>query len=239
MGIINWRVVIVGEGLARLDKLMKKVEEGAGLLYRTAVWRQYDRVACKKLKRKSWYGANVETVVFVQATRNEVLRKAVQAEADKSELRIRIVEKGGRNRKSVLQRSDVKPDKICNDPSCVVCLTSDKERCREENSGHLVECMQCEEINVQAIIHGETGRCARIRCGEHHRDLKNKAPRSNLYEHIVAIHDGDTDTKFKYEVVKVFQKDVLSRQLQEGMRIENQTGISLNSQNEWQAPAVI
>ena len=60
-----------------------------------------------------------------------------------------------------------------------------------------------------------------------------------LEENIVAIHDGDTDTKFKYEVVKVFQKDVLSRQLQEGMRIENQTGISLNSQNEWQAPAVI
>ena len=71
--------------------------------------------------------------------------------------------------------------------------------------------MQCEEINVQAIIHGETGHCARIRCGEHHRDLKNKAPRSNLYEHIVAIHDGDTDTKFKYEVVKVFQKGLRAR----------------------------
>ena len=52
------------------------------------------------------------------------------------------------------------------------------------------------------------------------------------------MHDGDNETQFKYEIVKLFQKDILARQLEEGMRIENQTGISLNSQNEWQAPAV-
>ena len=87
---------------------MKKVEEGIRPLYRTNEW-QYDKMIGKKLKRKSCYGANVETVIFVQATPNEILRKAVQSKVDKSELRISIVEKGGRDIKSVLLRSDVKP----------------------------------------------------------------------------------------------------------------------------------
>ena len=54
-----------------------------------------------------------------------ILRKAVQEENSRSGLNIRIVEKGGHNIKSILQRSDVKPEKSCNDPTCVVCLTSD------------------------------------------------------------------------------------------------------------------
>ena len=60
----------------------------------------------------------------------------------------------------------------------------------------------------------------------------DKAPRSNLYQHVLEMHDGNIETQFTYEVTKLFQKDVLARQLEEGMRIENQTGISLNSQNE-------
>ena len=47
----------------------------------------------------------------------------------------------------------------------------------------------------------------------------------------------DLNTKFKYEVVRVFHNDVLARQLEEGMRIENQQGISMNSQQEWNATA--
>ena len=58
-------------------------------------------------------------------------------------------------------------------------------------------------------------------------------------EYVVERHGGDKNTQFQFEVANVFQKDVLGRQLEEGLRIENQRGISLNSQNEWQAPAVI
>ena len=99
-------------------------------MYRTAEWQQHERIIGKKLKRKSWYGANVESVVFCQATPNEILRKSLQEEVKKSGLNIRVVEKGGRNVKSLLQRSDVKPEKSCNDPSCVVCLTSSRGQCR-------------------------------------------------------------------------------------------------------------
>ena len=63
-------------------------------------------------------------------------------------------------------------------------------------------------------------------CGEHARDLRNKLPGSNLYQHVLDQHSGDVSTEFKYEVSGVFQKDVLSRQLEEGMRIESHSGIT-------------
>ena len=72
----------------------------------------------------------------------------MQEEACRSGLNIRIVEKGGRNIKSILQRSDVKPEKSCNDPTCVVCLTSNTGRCREENSGYVISCVVCKEKMV-------------------------------------------------------------------------------------------
>ena len=67
--------MIVGEGYARLGKLTKKVEEGVRPFYRMADWQQYERDIGKKLKKKSWYGKEVETVVFVQATPEEVLKR--------------------------------------------------------------------------------------------------------------------------------------------------------------------
>ena len=55
-------------------------------------------------------------------------------------------------------------------------------------------------------------------------------PRSNLYEHVVEKHGGDRSTEFRFDVVGVFK---------EGLRIKNNRGVSINSQNEWQAPAVV
>ena len=62
-------------------------------------------------------------------------------------------------------------------------------------------------------MHGETGRCARVRCGEHYRDYQNGLPRSNLFEQVVEKHDGDKNMKFRFDVLSVFKKDVLGRQL--------------------------
>ena len=92
---------------------------------------------------------------------------------------------------------------------------------------------------MEVVKHSETGRCARVRCKEHYKYYQSGLPRSNLYQHIVDTHSGDRSTEFKFEVVGVFEKDILGRQLEEGLGIENQKGMSMNSQNEWQAPAVI
>ena len=233
------RDVIITEGISRLNNLIEKVGNGERPLYRNGHWKKYDRSLDKMLKKRSWFGINTESVVFVQATPGEVLKKAVQSQADLCGLKIRVVEKGGRNIKSILQRSDVQPSTKCYKDNCVVCLTSDRGKCDVENAGYSVKCVKCEEDGIEVVMHGETGRCARVRCKEHYRDYQSGLPRSNLYQHVVDTHGGDKNTQFKFEVVGVFQKDVLGRQLEEGLRIENQKGVSMNSQNEWQAPAVI
>ena len=56
---------------------------------------------------------------------------------------------------------------------------------------------------------------------------------------MLSEHHGDTNTEFGFDVIRTFKSDVLARQLEEGMRIENCTGVSMNDQNEWQAPAVV
>ena len=233
------RDIIVGEGLARFANLMDKVKNGHRPLYRTSEWNKYDRAVDKILKKKNWYGKDTETVVFVQATPGEVLKKAIELEAKGVGLKVKVVEKAGRDIKSILQRSDVQPNKTCLKDNCIVCLTSEKGRCSEENIGYSVKCIVCEDQGVDVVMHGETGRCARVRCGEHQRDYQSGLPRSNLYEHVLKEHNGDKSTQFRFDVVAAFKNDVLARQLDEGMRIENNNGVSMNSQQEWQAPAVI
>ena len=72
-------------------------------------------------------------------------------------------------------------------------------------------------------MHGESGRCARDRCGEHINDLKREAKRSQLWEHCQEKHGG-IKVNFGCKVVGVFQGDVLGRQLDEAIRIEREHG---------------
>ena len=44
-------------------------------LYRLRSWKKLERNIDKIRKTKTWYGRKTETVLFVQATKNELLRK--------------------------------------------------------------------------------------------------------------------------------------------------------------------
>ena len=116
------RDVIVGEGLARFRNLKQKVEENKRPMYRTANWNEYQRNLDKVMKRNNWYGTETESVVFVQATPGEILRKAVQKEANLSGVKVKVVEKEGKDIKSMLQRSDVQPRKKCHKENSIVCM---------------------------------------------------------------------------------------------------------------------
>ena len=78
-----------------------------------------------------------------------------------------------------------------------------------------------EAAGIQIEMNGETGRCARVRCGEHYKDYQEGDDGSNLFDHVKKEHEGDRNTEFGFEVVRKFQSDVLARQLEEGMQIEN------------------
>ena len=238
------RNLIVTEGIASFGNLRRKAEDGHRPLYRLGNWKKLERSVDKIRKAKNWYGKDTETVLFVQATENELLRKELQKEADCCGLKIKVVEKGGKSVKSILQRSDVAPQLNCGDETCVLCKTKEDGRCGKENCGYKVYCMACKDQPnqqgkiVPAEMHGETSRSAKVRCGEHYAALK-RGRNSNLFEHLTEVHSGDTTVEFGFEVTGVFQRDILARQLDEAMRIEKFGGTRLNDKEEWVQPASV
>ena len=104
-----------------------------------------------------------------------------------------------------------------------------------ENMGYSVWCKECELQGVRTVMHGETGRCARLRCGEHEKALLAKK-NSNLWEHARDVHNGEK-VEYGYKVDKAFKDDVLARQLDEAIRIAGEGGNLLNDKFEWVRPA--
>ena len=236
------RSVIVKEGLARVDNIKNKVELGIRPLYRMATWHKKDRALEKKAKAKKWAG-NVESVLFVQATPGEILKKRIQEVANSSGFQLRIVEKGGRTLKSMLMKSDVKPNKRCWDQECPICMTGEQGKCNKENAGYTIQCKTCWESEERKdapikqkryIMHGETSRSARVRCKEHKNALERKE-KSNLWEHCVLEHDGN-QAEFSYKVERCFHRDSMLRQIDEARRLEEEQGTILNDKLEFVRP---
>ena len=225
---------IVCEGKARYSNLLAKVTRGERPLYRSKTWMKEERGVEKIRKRKGWHGG-ADTVLFVQSTPKEMLRREVQEVMNKLGMKVKVVEKGGRSLKSLLQRSDVEPSPDCKNDDCVVCRTEAKGLCSMENVGYMVWCKECEMKGVRTVMHGETGRCARIRCGEHERAYLSKK-NSNLWEHARDVHKGGR-VEYGYKVDKTFKDDVLARQLDEAIRIAGEDGYLMNDKNEWVRPA--
>ena len=117
----------------------------------------------------------------------------------------------------------------------MICKTKGEGKCRKESVGYKIWCKECEKMELKATMHGETGRCGMIRCGEHARDLKAKK-NSRLWEHCQEDH-GSKQVEFGYKVVGTFERDVLGRQLDEAIRIEEETGKLMNNKFEWVRPA--
>ena len=86
-----------------------------------------------------------------------------------------------------------------------------------ENVGYLVWCK-----GARTVMHGETGRCVRLRCGEHEKAYLAKI-NSNLWEHTRDVHKGEK-IEYWYKVDKTFKDDVLARELDEAIMIAGEEG---------------
>ena len=87
------------------------------------------------------------------------------------------------------------------------------------------------------VYEGETSRSARIRGGEHVRDFEKKRSSSVLYKH-KEIEHKDEMMKIKMQITKKF-KDPLTRQANEGVRINNRNKNELlNSKTEFNHPPI-
>ena len=73
------REIIIKEGRARYENLREQSATGRRPLYREACWKKQERDVAKKAKKINWYGKEVDTVIFVQSTPGEILKKKVEA----------------------------------------------------------------------------------------------------------------------------------------------------------------
>ena len=229
------RMIIEREGRNQYKNIVKMSDIGCRPMYRGSDWCKQERAVSKLRSRKEWFGKKNDAVIFVQATPGEVLQREIQKVVNSSGLRLKVVERGGKSLKGVFQRSDVMPDSRCWKDDCVVCSTKPNGLCSKEGVGYRIWCEVCDSEGTGAVMHGETGRCARVKCGEHIAALMRKK-NSNLWEHCVAKHNGQM-VKFGCEVTNHFKNDPLGRQLDEAKRIQEEAGELLNDKNEWVRPA--
>ena len=181
------------------------------------------------MKKKYWFGRDKVGVVFVQPTPRQILKKSVEKIMVEEGFRVRVVERGGRSVKQILQKSDIRRSKCCGMEKCCVCA-SGSSGCSVESVGYRISCLDCSDKHVYL---GETGRSGRVRMNEHKDNLDRKV--GPLWEHAVRAHNG-VAPEYKFEVVKTF-RDPLLRQLEEAQRIHCESGVLLNGKEEWVPPA--
>ena len=106
---------------------------------------------------------DLDSVIFVQPTPGEILKKKAEAIVLNAGFKIKVVERGGRSVHSILQRSDVNPQLSCDwGDKCFICSTKPTGLCREESVGYKITCVDCEAEGRHIVMHGETAKTARL-----------------------------------------------------------------------------
>ena len=121
--------------------------------------------------RKDWYSKDNKTdaVMFVQATKNETLKKEIQQCASKNKLNLKIIEKVDNNLRRKLQKSNPFKTPKCGREKCKICQLETGVNCRARGCVYELICEEC-----LRKYRGQTGNAAGCRINQHFEDWKNK-----------------------------------------------------------------
>ena len=176
----------------------------------------------------------MKSVVFVPFTPQSQLKKLYKAEIEKAGLPIAIVERAGISLKRQLQKSDPFKSKNCNRMDCFPCTSGGKGSCKSVGVNYNIVCEECENGDGEQIYHGQTSRTGYIRGGEHVDDFVRKRPKSVMWKHCQNVHQGRTEVKFRMDIVGVYKRDAMLRQITEAVRIQSTSGMkSKNGKSEF------
>ena len=177
---------------------------------------------------------------FIAAMSCHAMRKR-ESELDKnSDFKIKIVEKGGKKLKDILVNKNPFPEQPCEEVHCPLCGITpytdppdkpSRVRCDTLNVGYRWTCTSC-----NMVYEGETGRNLRIRSKEHLKDLAKHKTDRPMVKHIDEKHNGQ-NVKFRVSITSKFY-DALSRQANEGVRIQNNRGHIINTKAEFNHPKI-
>jgi hypothetical protein len=175
-------------------------------LYRRDNFDMVNRHNNKINKKMTWANTKDKTnavPLFVPCTPGGILKNKIEKIVASSGEPIKVVEKGGKAVKSMLQRSNPGKSSECHDMSCLVCKTTEggeskflKGSCQSDGVNYTGTCLICQEAGVRKVYHGESSRNLFTRSREHHQDF-NKRDSDNKHssawmKHSILDHDGGT-----------------------------------------------
>ena len=209
----KFRYDVVTTALAAYKKMKEREENGETPMYRPKEWMRPERNKLKESKKKTWYKkGGYKSVIFVPCTPDSELMKRMDKKIKESGIEIKLIEKSGRTLGNVLRTSDPRKEKKCRREDCPVCTTGGKGNCKSLNANYKMTC-ECNDPYT-----GTTTRSSYVRGKEHLKDLNDKNPESDLWEHCRKKHDGNL-TSFRMDVIETFKQDPLLRQITEAVRI--------------------
>ena len=111
----------------------------------------------QKATKHEWYMKDnkSETVLIIDATPGECLKKAVEKIARKRDIKVKVVERRGRTVKDRLQKSNPFPLRKCGKNDCVLCIENMGVDCRKRG---VVYEVFCKEEGCDKKYIGQTGR---------------------------------------------------------------------------------
>ena len=177
------------------------------------------------------------------ATPESELKELLQKEIEKSDFKIKVVEKSGKKVIRHLQRNNPFAKKECGKRDCMVCKSGKGGSCRETGITYTIDCVgnqegqrdteEEEEPRCKGIYNGETGRNAYTRGIKHQDDYRRKAEGSAMWRHCVNHHRGE-EQEFQMRVKDRARNDATKRQILEAVRIRRTDQEDrMNSRGEW------
>ena len=86
-------------------------------------------------------------MLFIAATQNSELAKILQGEIDKTDVKIKVIEKSGMKMIRHLQRNEPFMEKMCADrKNCLVCSGPNPGNCRETGVFYRIDCPDEREL---------------------------------------------------------------------------------------------
>ena len=199
------------------------------------------------IKKSAWYRPQADVAAFYPATPNSELikriRKVIEKEASRLDMKVRVVEKGGNSWKTKLVKSEIRRNSERGAPDCYL-DAGGQSRGYHHRAGALYEatCQLCKQTNTNASYIGESGDSAYTRCLKHLEAVRKDDPKNSaLAMHLREYRPTQVrhEESFKLKVLRTFKKP-MERQVAETVVINNsKADIIMNRKEEWVAPVTV
>ena len=241
------RKEVLRSAIKAYENIKEKVRKKERPLYRTKEWKQKERMKEKRKRKTNWYQRKkkrtseeeYKSVLFVQPTKDSMLKRKYEEVIRKSKCSVKVIERAGKSVCQKLHKSYPFKKNKCNTGDCFICLSEGKGNCLRENVNYEILCTR-PGCNYQ--YKGESSRNGYCRGREHLKGLAKRDPESVFVEHVINKHDSDFDTHvcfgFRMNVTDS-HTNAMERQITEAIKIETQTKPSLNRKQGFRSNGVL